>query len=356
MIRLEGNYQDNVFLSENNPQSGYYTSAVPGLHLGYVTDRSMADLEYNAHVKYFSYDTGQAGIFADENYDIFHEGKLRLEARTRPSGEKGLAVSLDEHYFDNQTLSQVSTSSIDSQNKYFTNTLQPEIALELSKKFKILTSYLNEIVRFRATSGNDSTLHSYGADMEYYRSRRTFFSLGYRQTQKDFEETPDYAVNEGILGLRRILNRTWSAGLSLSYQVRTFAEGSEVPDWSGITTTVFLRADRKKKLNIELTYQNKRNSFDSSVSYSIDRFELSNRWTPTKKLSLDFNPYYQMDTYDFPSGRKDSLWGFNSQLAVHPKKHISLGVGYDRAHRDSNTHERSYQNNTYYLFFTFKRS
>ncbi len=356
MLRLEGNYQDNVFLSESDPKSGYNTSAIPGLHLSYVTNRSRAELDYKAHVKYFSYDTGQAGIFADETYDIFHEGQLRLEARTRSSGQGGVAFNLDEQYFDNQTLSQVSTSSIDSQNKYFTNILQPEIGLELSSKFKLLASYQNEIIRFRSTSGNDSTQHSYGADMEYYRSRRTFFSLGYRHTQKDFEETVDYAVNEGVLGIRRILNRTWSAGISLSYQMRAYDENAEVSDWSGMTTTVFVRAVRKKKLNIELTYQNKRNSFDSSVSYRIDRFEFNNRWTPTKKLSLDFSPYYQMDTYDFPSGRKDSLWGFKSQFAVHYKKHISAGVGYDRASRDSNSHERSYQNNTYYLFFTYKRS
>jgi hypothetical protein len=356
MLRLEGNYQDNVFLSESDPKSGYNTSAIPGLHLSYVTDRSRADLEYKAHVKYFSYDTGQAGIFADENYDIFHEGQLRLETRTRPSGQRGLAFNLDEQYFDNQTLSQVSTPSIDRQNKYFTNTLQPEIGLELSKKFRVLASYQNEIVRFRSSSGNDSTQHSYGADIEYYRSRRTFFSLGYRQTQKNFEKTANYAVNEGVLGIRRILNRTWSAGISLSYQMRDYDENAGVSDWSGMATTVFVRAVRKKKLNIELTYQNKRNSFDSSVSYRIDRFDLKNRWTPTRKLSLDFGPYYQKDTYDFPHGRRDSLWGFRSQFAVHPKKHVSLGVGYDHTNRDSNRKGLSYKNNTYYLFFTLKRS
>ncbi len=356
MLRLEGNYQDNVFLSESDPKRRYNTSAIPGLHLSYTTDRTMADLEYKAHVKYFSYDTGQAGILANERYDIFHEGQLHLGARTRPSGQRGLAFNLDEQFFDNQTLSQVSTPSIDRQNKYFSNTLQPEISLELSKKFKVLASYQNEIVRFRSSSGNDSTEHSYGADMEYYRSRRTFFSLGYRQTQKSFEETADYAVNEGVLGIRRILNRTWSAGLTLSYQMRDFTDSAGVSDWSGITTTVFVRAARKKKLNIELTYQSKRNSFDSAASYRIDRFDFKNRWTPTKKLSLDFSPYYQMDTYDFPHGRKDSLWGFRSQFAYHPKKHISIGVGYDLTDRDSNITNLSYKNNTYYLFFTLKKS
>jgi hypothetical protein len=356
MLRMEANYQDNVFLSENDPQGGYTTSVIPGICFYYTTKRSRTDLEYKANVKYFSYDVGQSGTFSDERYDIFHEAQLHFESRMRPRGQKGLFFFLDEYYLDNQTISQLTEPSRERQNKYFTNTLQPLIGLELSRKTSLLAKYENEIVRFKRQSANHSLQHTYRFDIEYYKSRRTFFSLGFQQIYKDFSETADYSVNEGELGFRRIFNKTWSGGLTLSYQVRDFAQDAKVADWSGPTVTAYLKAIRKKKLNVEFTYQNKRNSFDSSVSYRIDRWDLKNQWNPTKKLSLNLTPFYQKDTYDHPAGRRDSLWGFKSQFTLQPKKHISLGIGYDHADRDSNKKEFRYKNNIYYLFFTIKTS
>jgi hypothetical protein len=352
MIRMQGNYQDNVFLSEENAEEGYFLNANPGIRFRYTGSRSKTDIEYQAHVKYYSYDIGEKGTFDSERYDIFHEGRLRLESRLRPSRQKSLVFKLNDRYCDSQTVSQFSNISQDSQNKYFINTLRPEVGLEFLKKIKLLGHYENEIVQFKSKSANHSIQHVYGLDVEYYKSRRNFFSLGYQQSQKDFDNTTDYAVKEGKFDFRRIFNRTWSGGFNFSYQMRDYVKNSGVKDWSGPAMIIYLRATRKKKLDLELTYQNKRSSFDSSFLYRIDRWDLKNKWKPTKKLSMDFSPFYQRDTYDFPPGRKDSLWGFKSQIALHPKNHISLGLGYDYANRDSNEKGFGYESNVYYLFFS----
>ena len=348
MLRMESNYQDNVFFSEDDPQSGYIINTVPGISCHYISKRSRADLEYQAEVKYYSYDTGYEGTLADENYSVFQDGRVYLETRTRPAGRKGIEFSLDERYRDNQ----LSGSSQIKHSKYFVNTVEPEIGMELSGKIKLLGSYEHEMVQFNSTSGNDSTQYTYSLEVEYYKSRRSFLSLGYNRIQKDFDKTSDYTVNEGELAFRRIFNRTWSGGFSLFYQMRDYTQNSHIDDWSGLVTKIFLSAVRQKKLDVNITYQLRRNSFDSAVSYRIDRGDIQCLWRPFKKLSVEFSPFYQQDTYDYPQGREDSLWGGKSHITYQLQKHISLGIGYEYADRDSNKDGFSYQNNVYQLFFS----
>lgn len=358
MLRLEESYQDNLFLSEENPESGFTTTAIPGIYMLYATGRTKVDLEYKAHMIYYSYATGQEETSGDKSYDIYHQGNLSFESDMWSSNHKGLTLSLDERYYDNQTISLLSDSSEplqDNQNTYFTNTLTPGIVLKLSRKFKIIAEYENEIVRFKSSSGNDSTQHVYGFGMEHIRSQRNFFTLGYRQTQKDFSQSTGFSVKEGELGFRRILNRTWLGGIVLSYQMRDYGKDTNTANWSGLTTKIFLKAVREKKLDIELVYQRKPNYFDSSVFYMIDRWDLKNKWTPTKKVLLFISPYYQTDSYDVPHGRLDSLWGIASSFAYRVGKRISLGLEYGHSERNSSEKDFSYTNNVYNLFLSIDK-
>jgi len=399
-LRLEGEYNDNFFLSKTNPRSEFRETVTPGIGLRFSRGRSQADIFYAPSLVHSSVNEGEVQVFhfLDANGSLAATERLTLRAADRflrsdvPALTDPRGTRRDRNVFTENALTSDLTYQQDTWSvtpRYFLTVNRTEAASQAgSTQSQTQGAPANEERSIVQTLGGDGSLEIL---------ERNTLSAGYDLTLADSKVANDFVGHTGRAAFSRQLNPLTTASVAGSLSRRNIPGGT---DFNIYTADVGIRRDVSPLYTLEgrvgynatdatgggsaqgLTfllrgvYTAKALRFVGTSNQSIQetfleksnvgltetregtleiRYELTDRLNIMLRGRLSENTFLQ-STGTTTSGqgqdRKDTLLDGGIELAYQLTRLLSLTLGYTYTSADSNLPGLSYQNNRVRLGLT----
>ena len=260
-VYVEGQYDDNIFLTERNEQTDFITTVSPGVNLIYEAPTGEVTLDYEFQKSFYD-------DFPELDFSG-HRGRAEARKDFAPWFEAGIREIFirSEDPIELTGVDEFERPSIrKGRSRYTRNIVEPEVTFRFGENRSIQFGYRNNILRnkrediadldenagnalitFRFNIQNIVELFyehinlKYGetvpptADRDldgdeisgryiYYFNPRTSAFLGYRYYQRDFDTETDYKVHNPTAGFSRDLYENVTLSASAGYIYRD-AEG-----------------------------------------------------------------------------------------------------------------------------------
>ena len=238
-------YDDNIYLDEDNEVSSWVLSVEPKVDYRKLTDASLFQLSYQFSYRWFENREEDPEDLSHDISAIFNhmfsesfEIRLRDEYRHRED-----QVSIEQQVTDVEQGTPATTERLrrDINETYKRNDFQASGIYKLSERFNIIGSYTNFWLDYEDENfsiNNDRIENALGARLEYIWKPQTSFSLGYQYKDVDYDEEinkVDSITHQYYLGANHIFSPAFSGNLSLGWMDRTYdpytttdEEGNEV--------------------------------------------------------------------------------------------------------------------------------
>ena len=195
-VTLQEQYDDNIYLTQQNPQSDFITTITPGLKYVAKGPAYNFDLGFELGMNFYASNP--------ENNYMSYLGRLNTSYSFSPRWTVSLNESLIRSRNNLQSYSlatpagqQTFTSSNTGQVLYLRNTFQPSIEYKFGRENLVTLNYLNMVYREDGEAGNNSLENSVSPRLTYWFDVRNGITLDYAYTRGDFENEsqPNWAGN-----------------------------------------------------------------------------------------------------------------------------------------------------------------
>ena len=388
-IYVEGQYDDNLFLTERNEQDDFITTISPGVNLQYETPTALIDLDYEFRRNLYSdfseldYSAHRARADAYKDFVSWFSAGIR-EVFIRDEDPIEL-IGLTE--FESPSI------RIGRRDRYTRNIVEPWATVRFGENRSIRIGYRNHILRndrkdiadqdenagnalltFRFNIHNGIEIFYEHLNIEYdetfpptfdkdhdgdeIRGRYTYYFnpkisafVEYRYWHRDFESESffffDYEVHNPTLGFTWDLYQNVTLSASGGYSVRD-AEGRKNEEaFSGRGTF----SAEYKRLTLDLYGETGVDQdFLSSESLGFNEFwraGVNGRYQLLQRLWLA--AFFYIIEEDFTDRlRKQTLWSARGTVDYQILRWLFLSIEYEHNERDSNIPFESYRDNRYF--------
>jgi hypothetical protein len=194
-IAIQGLYDSNIYLTQDNPTSDFITTITPGLK--YVAQGAAYnfDLGFELGMNFYASNPDLNYISYDGRLDTFYSFNPRWTMRLYDSLTRS-RNNLQSYTLPTATGSQTVTSSSASQDLYLRNIFRPTLEYKFGRENLVALSYLNMIYRTDGdTNSGDSTGNTIAPQLTYWFNIRHGMTLDYAYTNATFVTDPDWTGN-----------------------------------------------------------------------------------------------------------------------------------------------------------------
>lgn len=173
-LTLVEQYTDNLFLSADNEQDDWMTTARPGIGLVYDSVALEFDIDYSLKFRYYNvYKDGNETAFRDVQRSNVHALLFPERAfRVYLDGEIS-RVTIDERD------AGIEESELLNATSLYKMTANPQYQWDLSNNFSVTFDYFYRISEYESTFGDDTSSHEYSLRLNKKVSASTDLLLRY---------------------------------------------------------------------------------------------------------------------------------------------------------------------------------
>lgn len=369
-ISVEGEYNDNIYLTPTNKKDDYITTVRPGLRYTNMDATAGVELDYNAGFVFY-------GKENDNDY-VSHNASLNAKLLTKSHFNFYLRDSFirsedprEREYFTTTEQNQYVLATRPDRAVYWRNVAAPTIEYQFGKEDRIGVNYRNNIYRTQSETGEDSQENYINPYIDYWFDRRNGIHLEYGYTIGDFDRSPDltghtangrythrvtpntsifagytftqrdfdppsvdYDVHEPVIGITYAFSPTVNASAQVGYFWKEPEVGSRTEGVSYMASIT--------NLGVRTTY-----TFILQGGYNEDYFTSENlgfnryhrltgslRHFLERRLSIGFAGSVERAEY-IDVDRDDWIWGVSGNVSYQPLKWLTLSLEY--SHRENNS-------------------
>ena len=376
MISVDGRFDSNFFLTEDNERGVYTYVVAPGVMLGMETPKLKVDLAYTLEA-YFYDEKDDTPLGEQSANDLNYAGHLAA-LRARYDMTPRLTLGLDDSFYVSRypTYYERLSDSTD-RRKYYINRLTPMIYYDFENKFSTGVRYQWEKLDYTESDYEDSTANRFFFDLLYDPSRTLTFDLEYQYWTRYYVTNPpdDYKSNQISLAAQKRYkyfsfdgkvgyhNRSVDDPLELErdanefiYKVSITGENPPPPEIRRHLGEAPVRAKSHIYLAAEQNFN------DVGDTYTAQRFTLSAGHVFLGKILTLARGYYQLSDYDSETGttpgghleiRDDKTYNVYGRVGYLITKAMTVSFTAGKENRDSNLAGYDYDNDYVYLRFDF---
>ena len=235
-LRLEGEYNDNFFLSETNKREVFREFLTPGVSLRLARGRDSANLSYLPSLVHSSLNEGDLEVF-----HLFDgSGSLALTER--------LTLNATDRFLRSDALALTDPRGIRRDRVILTeNTAAANLAYQ-QDVWSLVPRYG---LTFNRNEGGDrerSIVHTAGVDGTRTILERNTVGAGYEFTQGNFRLADDFTGHTGRLSFARQLNPLTTADIA---GVATYRDVHRASDYYIYSADIGLRRDVSPRYTVE---------------------------------------------------------------------------------------------------------
>jgi hypothetical protein len=387
-ISVQGLYDDNLYLTQDNKTSDFITTVSPGLKYKTQGAAYNFDLGFDLGMNFYASNP-------DLNY-ISYNGRLNTSYSITPRWTVKLDDTITRSRDNLQSYSlsspggpQTYTASSTGQGIYLRNIFQPSLEYKFGRENVTSLSYRNMVYRTEGSSSSgDSLENAITPRLAYWFDIRNGISLDYTYTNAGFENQPDW-VGSSLGGryLYRLNPRTTAYG-DYRYTLRDFEPPGR--DYSVHSPTLgvdhaFSPSLTSKAqfgwfwqvvdagpsfngpvINLSVTQRVQRTSytlaFDSGYReqfFTTDNLGFSRYYQATagvthklrERLSVGLTGSLSRDEYAQPD-RIDYLYRITGNLSYQPLKWLTASLEAGNSGRESEQNGNNYRDNRVMLKLT----
>jgi hypothetical protein len=392
-IYVEQQYDDNLFVTEDDEEDDFATVISPGITMRYETPTRRIDLDYEYRRLYY-YE------FTELDYDD-HRGRLVAGIDFGPRlsvGVRNLFIrSEDPIELTGTGQFERPSIRIGERNTYIRNILEPEATVRFGERNSLRLGYRNEILRNDADDVADQDTNAYNAlltfrlnthsglegywqyiDQSYdstdppqpprdydgndIRGRYTYYFnpitsafIQYLYYQRDFDDPaggfPDYKVHNPSIGFSRGLLENINLEASAGYEYRDVRDKSNEKAFFGRLDL----SGQYKELELRLYGSTGfGEDLDSAESFGFNQFWAAGAdftYQLLQRLFASASGYFEKDDYK-DIDRVDKYYTARGNLTYQPLQWLFLTFLYEYTERDSNVDFESFTNNRYFFRVT----
>ena len=349
-IRLEQEYTDNYFRSEENEAEIWVTSVNPGIEFVYFTDRSRVDLDYV--FSYFWHNEDEDDV---DSSDLDYSGhNLNLFAAHRFLTRLTLGFT-NEFIRTREPASADRFSNIVNRNKYWRNRIEPYLHYDIAEKGEARLAYRNEQFNWEQTDpGQEDSSENRGIlTLTYNLNSTNHLDLQGMIWNRDYDgDLSDYDSYQGKLIYRREFSSWLKGEAGAGYQKRDFDE-SELDD---LDEYIFhIMADAATEVS-KLHFVFERNIVDFTISnkyFVAYRADLYGEYIFIDAIRVYAGGFYQLSDYENSRREDDTYQGRLGVGYSFLDKMFKVSLEYNYTERDSNEAGLDYDENRVFLRIDF---
>ena len=313
-LAYKAEYDDNIYLEENNEKSDYINTVTPGIGFSFEGKRGnylRAGYEVDL-VRYSDYD--------DNNYES-HKATGGFGIKSRP----GLYLKVSDRYTD--TADPYGSAELykeGKKTKRLVNTLEDYVGYEFSDRFILEVQYKNFVEEYDLFTDRwqNKRDHVYGGKFYYKLLPKTSFLAEYRRTTREYTEqanatdndrgitsstSEDYKLDDYFLGLHWDPTAKLNGDLKFGYSEKSY---DNERGWRKRNNYRYSYADKDTWI-VETNLQ-----FNAS-----EKTRLRTKIMRSIKESTDVTSHYYTDT----------TIGLDLNQAVGRRMYVDLGIDYNMA-------------------------
>ncbi len=349
-MRLEQEFTDNYFRSEENEADVWVTSVNPGIEFMYFTDRSRVDLDYV--FSYFWHNEDEDDV---DSSDLDYAGhNLNLFAAHRFLTRLTLGVT-NEFIRTREPASADQFSNIVNRNKYWRNRVEPYLQYDIAEKGEARLAYRNEQFNWEQTDpGQEDSSENRGIlTLTYNLNSTNHLDLQGMIWNRDYDgDLSDYDSYQGKLTYRREFSSWLKGEAGAGYHKRDFDE-DELDDLDEFIFHIMANAETDvSKLNFAF----ERNIVDFTISneyFTAYRADLNGEYIFIDVIRAYGGGYYQLSDYENSSREDDTYQGRLGVGYSFLDKMFEVSLEYNYTERDSNEAGLDYDENRVFLRIDF---
>jgi hypothetical protein len=387
-IWFQGEYNDNINLTQDNPIGDFITTVYPGLKYRSEGGGYQFLLDYRLGLNFYASESKNNYISQDGRLNTYYSFNPRWTFRlndTITQSREGVQSYTVTTTTGGQSSNVTSTSH---GSLYLRNIFEPDLEYKFGREDLVGLQYRNIIYRVYDGTGEDSTGNSIITRLAYWFNIRNGINLDYTFTTGQFEGQPD-GVGNTVEGryFYRFNPRNMVFG-AYSFGMRDF-QGSDFTDYTVHSTRVGVeysfsptlkgRAElgwfwqlkekgdsfNKPVYSLSLTQQSQKTNYTVSLDggYQEQYFTADNlgfTWfnharagvthRVGERMSLGFTGTLGMEQYQNPD-RIDWTWGLTGNFSYQPLKWLTISLLASTITRDSDLSGNNYLENRVSLNF-----
>ncbi|MFH0810092.1 MAG: hypothetical protein V2A77_06445 [Pseudomonadota bacterium] len=382
-LRVEEEYNDNVFLRAGSAASDYITTVYPALDLSARTPTSGVELTYElGYSRYFN----QGVNFVRQNGGLLAYRKLT----------RRLSLEAVDTFYRSEDLLQPGVGTVAPRSTlraYVNNSASPQLRYRYAPGGEVILNWLNTILENEDPALQDAFGNRGGMEIHHAFSRHDNAALAYSYERADFTQVPalnfvplpDFVANRANVGYIHNLTRSVSLLGVYDYQDYSFSgetfdnyrthEGRAgctlmpAPGWTVTATGGLFKVDGGADMRLggglaaDLQVQRVCDAGVAGVGYrrglaedyySGENLGVYRYWTASFGFNYfprrHFNVTLQADGGTREYGRvnrHDDYWDLKTGLVYQIRKWLAAGVRYERYYLKSIPATSDFTNNRY---------
>lgn len=342
-IQLQGEYDDNIFLTDRDRKQDLIGILVPGVTLEFPWENNLLLLDYQALLYYYR-------DYPDQNHQD-HRLQGRISLLAAPFSLKAEDTFL-------KTSSRENTDYTDRVER-IENIARAEL-IYLANKFQVQGGYENYLYRYdeRPYRPYDHTEHRGILTGFYQAAPKTKALLEYTHSRiiyRDYRDRNGY-YNEVRAGFIGEITSKLTGTAKIGYQERRYREDSIWDDYRGIVGYALLEQVFSPEHDLRLAWERsvQESTFSGNSYYLLNRAWIYYSRQLTHKIRgfarLQYSNYrYPETSLDRGGKRRDNTWEPEIGVRYQVQPWLAAEFKYRYRNRDSNWPDKDYLNNRFYL-------
>ena len=219
-LALEEEYNDNIFLSDNNEEEDWITTVEPGISLIYDNRSLEATVDYSLRYRFYKDNS-------DENLDKFKDVQ-RANATALFFGGRPftlrLAETISREAIDERDDNQF--NDIENRSTVYHSTVTPEYRWQLTQTFSLIFGYTYDRFDYVDSRGNDSEEHEgrFSLVKQLSSTTEVFARYAYAVHQSD-DDADEFDRQDYTLGLNQRLGSRTTLAIEGGYSEVEYDSG-----------------------------------------------------------------------------------------------------------------------------------
>lgn len=340
-IKIEEQYDDNIFLDPGNEKDDFITTVTPGLGLELPFSDNIFKLDYKASIVTFAdYHSSQDSI------NHYLNGKLELNFRD-------FGLTFEDKFEDKFARPDTELTPRISIEK---NTAKANAAVELNRLgFEL--GYSNILYNYKSSGyeneDRDENVFTLIGSYRFLPKTSVLLEFDYGKVDYDTEVNSDADYYQAMLGLRGKLTAKSVAEIKVGYQNRDYEKSGE-SDFDSVVTAASIVEEFTPFDTLRLDFL--RNPYESQYKvnnyYTLSSVSAAYTHKFTKKFSGNLSTSYQLNDYPRQTTegsetkkRNDDFWSLGGGIDYEIQRWLSCGLKYEYKQRESNFDTFDYKNN-----------
>lgn len=339
-IKIQGEFDDNIFLEATDEKEDFITTISPGLILQMPFKGNSLKVSYKADiVEYNDYSELNA---------VNHDINALLELNF-----KDITLTFEDRFLN---VTDRPDTEITARIHLYENRARAHAKLELNRLI-LEGGYFNRNYDYKTDiyeiEDRNEDMFSLISSYRFFSKTSLLLEFDYGRIRYDDVFNSDADYYQWLTGVRGKLTAKTIAEVKLGYQARDYEEAGE-SDYEGFVTNT--RIDVTFSPSDELVFDFLRSPHESSYAtvnyFIINYFGLGYRHDFNEKCSGNIYGSYQVNEYPVETTegtetkeREDEFWSLGVGVNYHFKEWLTGGLKYEFVERDSNFDIFDYKNN-----------